>query len=143
MAESPSRVRLLRPHALQPHARRLLCPMDAPGKSTGVWCHFCLQGTGDLSHPVIEPVSLALAGEIFFFKPLSHQGSPNIIQICTSRMSCITLYKYKAFVSQRQEPMDKSPRPGSSPGLLCTSCGSSRQHLINSTDCAKLKEIGR
>ena len=33
---------LLRPHGLQP--ARLLCPWDFPGKSTGVGCHFLLQG---------------------------------------------------------------------------------------------------
>ena len=30
------------PHALRP--ARLLCPWDSPGKSTGVGCHFLLQG---------------------------------------------------------------------------------------------------
>ena len=38
-----SRVRLSLPHGLQP--TRLLCPWDSPGKSTGVGCHFFLQGT--------------------------------------------------------------------------------------------------
>ena len=32
----------LRPHELQP--TRLLCPWDSSGKSTGVGCHFLLQG---------------------------------------------------------------------------------------------------
>ena len=32
----------LRPHGLSP--TRLLCPWDFPGKSTGVDCHFLLQG---------------------------------------------------------------------------------------------------
>ena len=32
----------VRPHGLQP--TRLLCPSDSPGKSTGVDCHFLLQG---------------------------------------------------------------------------------------------------
>ena len=32
----------LRPHGLPP--TRLLCPWDSPGKSTGVGCHFLLQG---------------------------------------------------------------------------------------------------
>ena len=32
----------LRPHGLQP--TRLLCPWDSLGKSTGVGCHFLLQG---------------------------------------------------------------------------------------------------
>ena len=37
-----SRVRLLRPHALEP--ARLLSPWDFPGKNTGMSCHFLLQG---------------------------------------------------------------------------------------------------
>ena len=32
----------LQPHGLQP--TRPLCPWDLPGKSTGVGCHFLLQG---------------------------------------------------------------------------------------------------
>ena len=39
--KSLSRVRLYRPHGLQPI--RLLCPQDFPGKSTGVGCHFLLR----------------------------------------------------------------------------------------------------
>ena len=38
-----SRVRLLRPHGLQP--TRFLRPWDFPGKSIGVGCHLVLQGT--------------------------------------------------------------------------------------------------
>ena len=37
-----SRVRLFRPHGL--YSTRLLCPWDFPGNSTGVDCHFLLQG---------------------------------------------------------------------------------------------------
>ena len=40
--KSPSRVRLLAPHGLQP--ARLLCPWNSPSKNTGVGCHFLLQG---------------------------------------------------------------------------------------------------
>ena len=39
--KSLSRVRLYRPHRLQP--TRLLCPRDFPGKSTGVRCHCLLR----------------------------------------------------------------------------------------------------
>ena len=42
-------VRLLRPYGLQP--ARLLCPWDFPGKTTGVGCHFLLQGS--LEGPII------------------------------------------------------------------------------------------
>ena len=37
-----SRLTLLQPHGVQP--TRFLCPWDFPGKSTGVGCHFLLQG---------------------------------------------------------------------------------------------------
>ena len=42
LAKSLSCARLLRPHG--PVAHQLLCPWDSPGKSTGVGCHFLLQG---------------------------------------------------------------------------------------------------
>ena len=35
----------LQPHGLQ--LTRLLCPWNFPGKSTGVGCHFLLQGKND------------------------------------------------------------------------------------------------
>ena len=43
-----SRVRLLETPWTQP--TRLLRPWDFPGKSTGVGCHFLLQGTWELDH---------------------------------------------------------------------------------------------
>ena len=46
----------LRPHGLYP--TRLLCPWDFPGNSTGVDCHFLLQG--NLPNPGIEPRSPSL-----------------------------------------------------------------------------------
>ena len=54
------------PHGLQP--TRLLCPWNSPGKSTGLGCHFLLQGT--------EPGSSVLTADLYH---LSHQGSPLII----------------------------------------------------------------
>ena len=42
VVQSLSRVQLLQPHGLQPTS--ILCPWDFPGKSTGVDCHFFLQG---------------------------------------------------------------------------------------------------
>ena len=54
----------LRPHELQP--TRLLCPWDFPGKSTGVGCHFLLQGAGlDLLKREMEP---RIQSEIFHLK---------------------------------------------------------------------------
>ena len=55
----------LQPHGLQPI--RLFFPWDFPGKSTGVGCHFLLQG--DLPDPGIEPASPALAGRFFITVP--------------------------------------------------------------------------
>ena len=42
-APSLTHVQLLQPHELQ--STRLFCPWDFPGKSTGMSCHFLLQGT--------------------------------------------------------------------------------------------------
>ena len=54
----------LRPHELQP--TRLLCPWDFPGKSTGVGCHFLLQGAGlDLLKREMET---RIQSEIFHLK---------------------------------------------------------------------------
>ena len=42
VVQSPSHVRLLQPHGLQP--AKLLCPWDSSGKYPEVGCHFLLQG---------------------------------------------------------------------------------------------------
>src|SRR5574341_360011 len=57
-----------RPHGLQPTT--LLCPWDFPGKSTGVGCHFLLQG--------IFPTQGSNPGLLHcrqMLYHLSHQGS--------------------------------------------------------------------
>ena len=59
----------LPPHGLQP--TRLLCPWDFPGKSTGVGCHFLLQG--------IFPTQGLNPGLLYCRQTLyclSHQESP-------------------------------------------------------------------
>ena len=59
----------LRPHGLQ--STRLLCPWDFPGNSTGVDCHFLLQG--------IFPTQGSNPGLLHrrqTLHRLSHQGSP-------------------------------------------------------------------
>ena len=58
-----------RPHGLQP--TRLLCPWDFPGNSTGVDCHFLLQGIFPTqgSNPGLPHCRQTLYH-------LSHQGSP-------------------------------------------------------------------
>ena len=61
---------LLRHNGLQP--ARLLCPWDFPGKSTGVGCHFLLQGiflTQGLNPHLLHWQVDSL--------PLSHQRSPS------------------------------------------------------------------
>ena len=58
-------------HGLWP--ARLLCPWDFPGKSTGVGCHFLLQGilpTGRWNPGLLH------CRQILY--PLSHQGSPDL-----------------------------------------------------------------
>ena len=63
-----SRVQLLRSHGLQP--TRLLHPWNFPGKSTGVGCHFLLQG--------IFPSQISNPGLLhcrWMFYCLRHQGS--------------------------------------------------------------------
>ena len=69
-----SRVRLLKPHELQPG--RLLCPWDFPGKNAGMGCHILLQ---DLPDPGIKPASPALQG----FFTAGHQGSSLVVEILT------------------------------------------------------------
>ena len=61
------------PHRLWP--ARLLCPWDSPGRNTGVGCHALLQGIFPTqgSNP-----GLPHCGQILY--PLSHQGSPRILE---------------------------------------------------------------
>ena len=62
----------LRPHGLWP--TRLLCPWDFPGNSTGVDCHFLLQG--------IFPTQGSNPGLLHRRQTLyhlSHQGSPKVV----------------------------------------------------------------
>ena len=50
----------------RPVARQTLCPWDAPGKNTGVGCHFLLQGMFLTQRPNITGILCHL----------SHQGTP-------------------------------------------------------------------
>ena len=56
---------------------RLLCPWDFPGKNTGVYFHFFLQGIF-LPNPGIKPVPPASAGRHL---PLSHHRSPGRVVV--------------------------------------------------------------
>ena len=60
---------LLRHHGLQP--TRLLCPWDLPGKSTGVGCHFLLQGIS-----LTQGSNSCLLHWQTGYLPLTHKWSP-------------------------------------------------------------------
>ena len=62
---------LCNPPGLQPS--RLLCPWDFPGKTTGVGCHFLLQGIF---------LNQGSNTYLFLWKVLRHQGSPGLSQGC-------------------------------------------------------------
>ena len=68
----------MQPHGLQ--SPRLLCWWDFPGKSTGVGCHFLLQG--------IFPTQGLNTGLLHCRRtlyPLSHEGSPPLLGTCKTR----------------------------------------------------------
>ena len=78
-------VQLFGPHGLQP--TRLLGPWDFLGESTGLGCHFLLQGIflTQGSNPGLPHCRQTLYH-------LSHQGSPyNCIQFSSVVQSCLTL----------------------------------------------------
>ena len=59
----------VRPHGVW--SAMLLCPWNSPGKSTGVSCHFLLQGI----FPT-QGSNLGLPYSVQILYHLSHQGSP-------------------------------------------------------------------
>ena len=63
---------LCNPHGLQP--ARLPCPWDSPSKSTGVGCHFLIQGIFPTQG---SNLGLLYCRQILYC--LSHQGSPSKI----------------------------------------------------------------
>ena len=64
-------------------AHRLLCPCDSPGKSTGVGCHFLLQGIFP-THTGSNPCLLRLLhwhkGSLLLAPP----GNPNLLNRCNT-----------------------------------------------------------
>ena len=55
----------LRPHGLQPAS--LLCPWDSPGKTTGMCCHFLLQGLFPTQGSNLDILSVScIAGRFFY-----------------------------------------------------------------------------
>ena len=83
----------LRPCGQQP--TRLLCPLDSPGKNTGVGCHALLQGifpTQDLN-----PHLLCLLHCRQILYPLSHLGSPSTYTCSPKNVLLAMCYKLKIY----------------------------------------------
>ena len=85
----------LQPHGLQP--TRLLCPWDSPGKNTGLWCHFLLQGI--FSTQVSNLHLLQWQADSL---PLSRQGSPRLNESAQSHKTGrggAKLYTHELWIS--------------------------------------------
>ena len=89
----------LRPHGLYP--TRLLCPWDFPYNSTGVDCHFLLQGTFPTqgSNPGLPHCRQTL-------NHLSHQGSPYTYRYIQY------LYTHQLYVNQKLPDVQAGFRKG-------------------------------
>ena len=96
---------LLQPHELQP--ARLLCPQDYPGKSTGVGCHFLIQGIFS-----IQGLNLGLLHWQVDSLPLSHLGSP------TKPVAAATAAKSLQSCPTLCDPIDGSSPGSPIPGIL-------------------------
>ena len=113
----------LQPHRLQP--ARLLCPWDFLGNSTGVDCHFLLQGIFPTQG---SNLGLLHCRQVLYH--LSHQGSPKLTWECLRGSIsgfCILLHLLMCFhvcvlVAQSClslcNPMDCSPSGCSIHGIL-------------------------
>ena len=84
-AQSLSRVRLLRPHGLQPAS--LHCPWNSPGNNTGVGYHFLLQGIflTQRSNPHLLYLLQWQADSL----SLSHLGSPFTYPYLSSNLTVV------------------------------------------------------
>ena len=82
----------LRPHGLYP--TRFFRPWDSPGKNTGVGCHLLLQGIFPTQGSNLD---LPHCRQTLY--PLSHQGSPCILQ---EHSSFFTNLKYKIIQTYSQ-----------------------------------------
>ena len=82
------------PYGLWP--ARLLCPWDSPGKTTGVDCHFLIQGIF-LTHVWMEPKSPALADGFFTAEPpgkpiLACNPLQKIWRFCVCVCVCVCVF---------------------------------------------------
>ena len=80
-SESESEVTQSCPTLCNPMDTRLLCPWDFLGKSTGVGCHFLLQGTGNwdrtqVSHIVDRRFTIWATREVFLMGFICFIGLP-------------------------------------------------------------------
>ena len=82
----------LQPHGLYP--TRFLRPWDSPGKNTGVGCHLLFQGIFPTQGSNLD---LPHCRQTLY--PLSHQGSPCILQ---EHSSFFTNLKYKIIQTYSQ-----------------------------------------
>ena len=115
--QSLSYVQLLRPHGLQP--TKLLCPWNFPD-NTGVGCHFLFWGRFPTQGS--NPCLLHWQADFFFFffKPLSHLGSPlNILLWPRCRhQSTSQCYFWSHLEETLQDPAWEGLAAISSVGLL-------------------------
>ena len=92
-------------------AHRLLCPWDSPGKSTGVGCHFLLQGIFP-THTGWNPCLLRLlhwhGGSLLLAPP----GNPNLLNRCNT-YSAVALH----YPEGREEHFSGYREDGSERGL--------------------------
>ena len=70
---------------------RLLCPWTFPGKSTGVGCHFLLQGIF-----LTQQSNSGLLHCRQILHHLSHQGRPQYSTVCVYACGCV--YKHTHFI---------------------------------------------
>ena len=126
VVQSLSRVRLQRPHGLQP--ARLLCPWDSPGKNTGVGCHFLLQVPKVLIVNVLKVISVYIQPNDLPFLLYSNinklsQLFPGLFliipgaiaqgEVCLSKISScskINSQKFKLIVSQKECKLCQLPQ---------------------------------
>ena len=112
------------PHGLQP--TRLLPPWDSPGKSTGVACHFLLQGLF-----LTQGSNPGLLHSRQMLWPLSHQGSMYTILnsdflLLADLMSLSFLHQSE--ILEGRKKFSSSPKASHKPGQM--SCHPERPCMV-------------